>query len=187
MSANPGVAPTRGDDGAEPGLGDGPDRVLPAGPAPEVLARDQDGRSRRLRAVQREIGDRLAVLLLDVHEQQLAVAHALDLLQITGRDDGVRIHVGAVKGNELPGMLDKRLHVLGSRDSHRRGRRGRGEGELDTDEHGKSTDRHGWDREGRKTISPSLCFFSAPQCLRGEFRSSLRSLRLCGEIKISSD
>src|SRR5436190_613532 len=42
----------RRDDGAEPGLGDRPDGVLPAGPAAEVLPRDQDAGPLRLRTVQ---------------------------------------------------------------------------------------------------------------------------------------
>ena len=82
------VGEGRGYDGAEAVVLDGPGGVLPAGPAPEVLAGEEDDRVLVLGLVEHELG-----VLAPGGEEELAEAGPLDALEGVTRHDLVRVYV----------------------------------------------------------------------------------------------
>ena len=110
------------DDRAKARLGDGPDGVLAARPAAEVLADHEDRRALGLGGVERELGGGGAVLLGGVDrrgavgdvslvgEEQGTVADPLDPLEVAGRDDQVGVDVGPVEDGQLAAVGRERFH-----------------------------------------------------------------------------
>ena len=112
----------RGDHGSITSLGDGPDGMLSARSAAEVLADDEDGRASGGRLVERETrvfgavtvgvvglggGSRQVAF---VGEQQGAVAEPLDPLEVSGGDDQVGVDVGPVEDRDLASVRLERFH-----------------------------------------------------------------------------
>jgi hypothetical protein len=116
-----------GDHRSKASLGDGPDGVLSARSAAEVLSSQEDRRSLSFGLVEEEFGVERAVLVgivglgrgsgkvAFVGEEEGAVAGPLDSLEVAGGDDEVGVDVGPVEDRDFPSVRLERFHrVLSS-------------------------------------------------------------------------
>src|SRR5579863_3193742 len=102
-----------GDDRSKPEVCERPHRVFARGPATEVLARNQNGRSLIPRLVQHEVGILLAGgTKAPVIEEELPESGFLDSLQKLLGNDLVGIHIDPLHRSDQSTVCAKRSHFL---------------------------------------------------------------------------